>query len=154
MVHLLLGVAALKQGDTAAEEQHLRLALASDPSLVVASNNLAWLLAERDPPQLDEALRLIERAVRQAPDHPALRSTRGRIYERLDRPQQAIVDLEFALTRQPERGDLNEALARLYAGIGNEEQATRHQQLADEKAAAQSEAGSTTTPPPRADQAS
>ena len=130
MVHLILGIAALRRGEYEREQHHLRLALAADPGLVVAANNLAWRLANGDPPQLEEALELIEQAVRQSPDYAVLRSTRGRIYQLLDRPEDAIVELEFALARLKDRPDIHAALADLYTTVGDEDLARVHHELA------------------------
>ena len=127
-VHLMLGIAAYKRGDYDQEEHHLRLALAGDPKLVVAANNLAWRLAHSDPPQLDEALELIEQAVKQSPGQPEIRATRGRIYQLFDRTDDAILDLEFALSRLKNRPDIHTALADLYATAGNEDLARLHRE--------------------------
>ena len=132
MVHLMLGIAAYKRGKYELEQHHLRLALAANPQLVIAANNLAWRLANSDPPQLQEAQELIEQAVKQAPNRPEVRATRGRIYQLLGRTDDAILDLEFALGRLKDRPDIHAALAELYATVGNEDLARRHRELATE----------------------
>ena len=130
MVHLMLGIAAYKRKEYGQEKHHLRLALAADPQLVVAANNLAWRLANSDPPQLDEALELIEQALRQSPDSPEVRATRGRLYQLLDRTDDAILDLQFALSRLKDRRDIHTALADLYATAGNEDLERLHRERA------------------------
>ena len=130
MVHLMLGIAAYKRDKYDLEKQHLRLALAADPQLVIAANNLAWRLANSDPPQLDEALELIEQTVKHDPNRPEVRATRGRIYQLIDRTDDAIVDLEFALSRLKDRPDIHTALADLYASIGDQDLARLHRERA------------------------
>lgn len=130
LAHLLLGIGAFRRGEREAEEQHLRLALQGDPRLAVAANNLAWLLATREPKKLDEALSLIERAVVVKPTDPDLRCTRGKIYARLGRTEPAILDLEFALAELPDRKDLHRDLADLYAAVGDQALAELHRSQA------------------------
>ena len=54
-------------------------ALALDPGMPVAANNLAWMYAETGE-NLDVALQLAQAAARRLPDHPAILDTLGWIY--------------------------------------------------------------------------
>jgi tetratricopeptide (TPR) repeat protein len=130
MVHLMLSIAAFERGEFELEQHHLELALAGDRSLVVAMNNLAWRLATSEPPELEKAFELIDNAVTQAPERPELRATRGRIHQLLGRNTKAIIDLEAALATLKDRPDINDALARLYDEIGDQQLAEQHRDRA------------------------
>lgn len=130
ITHLILSMGALSRGDRTTEEHHLRLALASNPNMPIAANNLAMLLSERDPPETEEALELVNHALKLDPNHPEIRATRGAIYARAGRTYDAIIDLEFALTHLEGRPDLHTELCQLYEEIGDEELAGRHRKLA------------------------
>jgi tetratricopeptide (TPR) repeat protein len=66
-----------------------------EPHNVVALNNLAWLLAHRDG-GADEALTLIEAAVNNAGRRADLLDTRGLVYLKLGRYEQALADFREA----------------------------------------------------------
>jgi Tfp pilus assembly protein PilF len=129
-VHLLLSLTAQNHHDRQAEERHLRLALALNPRLAAAANNLAWLLAHDDRPDLDAALTLIQQAAAVAPNHPEIRATRGVIYRKMGRTEEAIVDLETALVSLRHREDLHGELAGLYETLGELGLAERHRRRA------------------------
>ena len=80
MAHWVLGTALVPLDDLSLAEKHLRLAIDADPKLGAGLNNLAWVLAHRKSPRLDEALQLIEIALKALPNHPEVRETRGQIY--------------------------------------------------------------------------
>lgn len=131
ITHLILSMGALGRGDRTAEEHHLRLALAGNPNMPIAANNLAMLLSQREPPATEEALELVNHALSLDPDHPEIRATRGTILGQADRIHEAIIDLEFALSHLRSRPDLHTELSRLYQQINDDELAARHRTLAD-----------------------
>jgi tetratricopeptide (TPR) repeat protein len=63
-----------------------------DPNSVVALNNLAWILCERDG-QYQEALELADRGLKVAPDYMDLLDTRGVVLYRLGRFDKSAEDL-------------------------------------------------------------
>jgi tetratricopeptide (TPR) repeat protein len=73
-----------------------RRLLDKNESHVVALNNLAWIVSFR-PVGKEAALELIDRAVLVAGPIPDLLDTRAVVYMNLDRPKEAIRDLEQAL---------------------------------------------------------
>ena len=56
--------------------------------------------------------------------------TRGRIYVKMERWEDALVDLETALRQMPANPDLHRALATTYRGLGDETLAEEHERLA------------------------
>ena len=66
--------------------------------MTAAYNELAWMYAEEER-NLDEALQLIEEALRQAPDRPAFLDTKAAVLHKLQRHQEAIA-IEEQLARE------------------------------------------------------
>ncbi|HEV3146009.1 MAG TPA: tetratricopeptide repeat protein, partial [Gemmataceae bacterium] len=101
LVDLELHFADLRelQHDFAGAEARYRKLLAKDPNNVVALNNLAWVLACRGPSE--EALEKIHRAIAVAGPMIELLDTRAKVYLALNRPVEAIQDLEDAIAESP-----------------------------------------------------
>jgi tetratricopeptide (TPR) repeat protein len=81
---LLLGLVAAHAGDDAEACAHLTAALARDPSLAVAANDLAWCLATRGDHGA-AALSLASWAHHLAPDSPHVRNTHSEVRSRTRR---------------------------------------------------------------------
>ena len=129
-VHLVLGSAAAADGKWDEARLHLEQAYRADKRLPAVLNNLAWVLTNADPPELDRALSLADAALELAPSHSEIRATRGQILARLKRWHDAVADLELALTDFPDRTTLHGVLADAYTALGDEELAERHRELA------------------------
>lgn len=130
IVHLILGTAAITTDRAEEGERHLELAFERAPEMAPAANNLAWVIANREEPDLERARKLSESAVKLAPQHPEIRETRGQIYAKLGMTKEAIGDLEFAVRRLPVRATIHDTLAELYDELGDSELSTQHRQNA------------------------
>ncbi len=97
----------------------------------VAWNNYAWVLGEGDHPQLDEALVAVNRALVLSPDEHRFRETRGQLLLRLERWQEAVEDLEFAINGLPELREVHQSLAVAYTALGQKDLAEMHRSQAD-----------------------
>ncbi|MEX1369260.1 MAG: hypothetical protein AB1Z98_39390 [Nannocystaceae bacterium] len=73
----------------------------------------ARLALDRDPPQLEDAQRYIERAIRFDPREPHLWTTRAEIEERAGEPGKAAVSARRALAISPGYGPAEQVLARV-----------------------------------------
>ncbi|WP_201245052.1 XrtA/PEP-CTERM system TPR-repeat protein PrsT [Halochromatium salexigens] len=118
-VRLLLAnqlLAMEREGEAIAAYQHL---LESSPDNLIALNNLAWLLRQRDT---DEALRLANRAVELAPNAGTILDTKGSIEMEQGDYAAAVSSFEQAVDLNPEVPSiqLNLAKALLAAGRGAE----------------------------------
>jgi tetratricopeptide (TPR) repeat protein len=129
--HLLLGAIAAEDGEVDAAETHFELGLELRPETLGLMNNLAWVLAHAESPDLERALQLIDIVHEKAPDNPEVLETRGQILAKLGQWRQCIVDLEKARPSMPERGRVHETLALAYENIGDQELADVHRQLAE-----------------------
>lgn len=130
LLHFLLGSAAWAKGDTALARQHFQLAYENSPNAALVANNLAYLLAVGEPPDLPRALNIINPLIEQYPDNPHYRDTRGQIFARLGRWREAVADLESALPRLTQKGQTHAALAAAYRGLGMAQLAAEHERLA------------------------
>lgn len=95
-VHFALGMQCLPNRDYAAALPHLETAHRMDPRNPILANNLAWCLANLEPPRVDRALELVDgvmKADAAIARDPAYRDTRGQILIKL-----GMKDLERAQT--------------------------------------------------------
>ena len=134
LVHLLLGTDAGERGEREKAVYHLQRAYEIDEKMSIAANNLAWHLAQSDPPQLEEALTLIDNLTQQFPEVAHFRDTRGHILVKMGRWREAIADLEAALPSMRTNIETHQALAEAYREVGLDELATEHTRIATELA--------------------
>lgn len=125
-VHMALGLKASRRGESEESLWHFQRAYDLDPSLAGVANNLAWALSHRSNPDLGRALGLISQVLERWPDEPAYRDTRGEIYLRMGRWDEALRDLEFALPSMREEARLHHSLAEVYDRLGKPSLAARH----------------------------
>lgn len=126
-------------GATAASAQRMDVgrrwltkALEIDAKNHGALNNLAWVLANSEPKDLDRALNLVDQALQLKPNDHRYRETRGQILTGLEQWAGAIKDLEFALNGLPSAADVHKSLAECYEQIGNRDLAQAHSKAAEE----------------------
>ncbi len=98
-LRVTLAVVEGASGNRAAAISQYREVVRSEPGNVAVLNNLAYTLAEQEN-QLDEALKYASDAVREAPDQPAFLDTLGWIYYRKGMYQEAVQNLERAVSLQ------------------------------------------------------
>ncbi|MFV1966209.1 MAG: hypothetical protein ACC628_12360 [Pirellulaceae bacterium] len=125
-VYLILGQNAIASGDLGHALYHLEHAFERAPRAPVVLNNLAWVLATKDPPQLQRALDLADAAVKLLPSHADIRDTRGQILHKLGRDKEALPDLELALRELAGDKALHGALAEVYESLGHGDLAAEH----------------------------
>lgn len=77
-----------------------RKILQQDKDNVIALNNLAWQLSER-PEAFAEAIQLVTKAIDRFGPEGAFLDTRGMIFQRNGKSEQAIKDLEEAVSKAP-----------------------------------------------------
>ena len=98
----------------------------------MVGNNLAWVLANKEHADLDRALKIIESVLRDDDTDPIHRDTRGQIFVKQQRWNDALDDLEFALQSNQLSGNkqLHQALAQAYDGLDQKSLAAKHRDLA------------------------
>lgn len=128
-LHFIEGTVALYKGDLKQADFHLGLAAKGDLKLPGVLNNLAVVLYQKDPPELDRALVFANAALERV-DHPYLRETRGQILVKLGKHEDAIVDLELALQAQALALGVHKSLATAYKALGDTALADQHSAMA------------------------
>jgi tetratricopeptide (TPR) repeat protein len=128
LVHLLLGTDAGDRSDNAAAARHLELAFKADENMTIAANNLAWLIAHEQSPDLEKALALVDAALQIDERAAAFHHTRGVILAKMGRWQDAVLELESTLV---EKGDIDTRtlLAHCYEQLGLPELAEEQRRI-------------------------
>lgn len=124
--HFSLGGLAYRKGDLGTAKTHFIAAHNINSDYLPVINNLAYVLAHCDEPDLQRALELVNRAIEADPDFAEFRDTRGAIYVKMERWHDAISDFEISLKKYPQRIKTHRALAEAYQAIGDEELADIH----------------------------
>ena len=155
VLHLALGLDAFEQKQLDKARFHWERAFELEPRLLIAANNVAWLLAHpapldrqqalavfaalgspatlfttQDPENLKRSLQLIETVVKQVPNNASFRETRGQILIIMERWKDAIGDLEYALPLLTDKAPIHTSLALAYDKLGLPELAEPHRKLA------------------------
>lgn len=142
MSHFILGTLASEKKDFAGAVFHLEQAYKLSPEVPAVAGNLAFSLAQLDPPQLERALKLVNEAVSSSKDDPQMRGMRGYVLCRLARYDAAITDLEIALRVTPNNSWIRETLATAYEALGDHELAAAYRRMAATGADSSSQAES------------
>lgn len=116
IAHFALGSAKWMDGEHDDALWHTERALELQPSMADVANNLAWLLAQGDSPDLPRALAMIETALAKRPADYRYRDTRGTILMKLQRWNAALADFETILPLVPprDRSGVHQNLAEIY----------------------------------------
>lgn len=130
LLHYVLGQQAWQGGELEVARKHFALAFEAGPLLPQVANNMAASLALGEKADLPRALQIIQPLVEKFPQDPSFRDTRGRILLRLERWEEAVKDLEFALPLLLTKAEIHAALAKAYRGLNMPEMAAQHEALA------------------------
>ncbi len=128
VVHMILGAHALELDDTETAAIHFDAAHRLQPDFPACMNNLAWSLANTQPPQLLRASQLADGAIKLAPGRPEYHETRGQILLMLGRHREALPDLERGLQSAGDTSVTHAGLAEVYEVLGQRELAEKHRQ--------------------------
>ena len=127
-VHVSLSNVLYQQGKSADAVAEAREALRLDPRNPTALNNLGYYLAERNE-NLDEALKLTQRAVDSAPNVPGFRDSLGWVYFKLGRLEEAEQYIA-GIAKQANSPVIDEHLGDVYAKRGKQDLAVAQWQKA------------------------
>ncbi len=126
-----LGTEVAQNQEFKAARPFLAAAVAREELNPVAWNNYGLVLASGEDPQLEDALVAVTKALEILPKEHRFRETRGQILVQMERWQDAIDDLEYALNGLPELTEIHESLSVAYAALGQQELAELHRQQAE-----------------------
>jgi tetratricopeptide (TPR) repeat protein len=125
-----LGSIWLVQGRFDQASELLHRVVAEAPDQTEALNDLAWLLALREPSQAKEALGLINRALDVTGAFPPFMDTRAVVLIRAGQLDEAILELDRARHVDPKNPSLALHQAWAYRDKGNTEKARKAFRLA------------------------
>ncbi|MEZ6052054.1 MAG: hypothetical protein R3B91_12380 [Planctomycetaceae bacterium] len=128
VVHMILGTHALGKKDLKTATLHFEAAHRLQPEFPACMNNLAWSLANSQPPQLLRAEQLASSAVELAPGRPEFHETRGQILLMQGRHREALPDLERGLQSGGDTSVTHASLAEVYEVLGQQDLAEKHRQ--------------------------
>lgn len=114
---LSLASAQQNSGDFKGAETTLREILAQSPNNPIAQNNLGYFLAERNE-KLDEALKLIQQALRTDPDNPSYLDSLAWVYYKQGKFDLAEENLKKALKFDASSATIHEHLGDVYQKQG------------------------------------
>ena len=135
MVHFVLAIMDYADEQRDASAWHLEQALKINSRQPFVLNNLAVLLMEQSPPELDRASELIATALQIAPNEPRLLDTRGQVLAARGEFGDAIAAFESALTQMPQTqaklaARINGRIAAAYDALGMDSLAQAHRDKA------------------------
>ena len=122
IAHFLLGAAYERTGQREEAVAALRRVLSIQPDFHAALNYLGYTFAEAGE-NLDEALKLIQRAVALDPDNGSYVDSLGWAYYQLGRHDEARGYLERAVRLEPADATLQEHLGDVYVALGQNDRA-------------------------------
>ncbi|MGH9617641.1 MAG: tetratricopeptide repeat protein [Acidobacteriaceae bacterium] len=122
LIYFLRGALQERQKHIESAEQQFRQSLASDPNNALALNYLGYMLADHDQ-KLNEALQLIEHAVKLDPENGAYLDSLGWVHYKLGQYELAEEALEKAVTLIPKDPTVHDHLGEVYASTGHLQQA-------------------------------
>ncbi len=147
LAHFALSSIAKMDGKDGEAFEHLKQAYKQNPNIAAVQNNLAWMYANQEKPDLPRALELSQSALKYFPNDLIFHDTIAMIFMKQEKYQDAIAEYEFILSKSkaPLKNKLEifknlatcynklglRALANKYAEKAQEEQ----QRIEEEKAA-------------------
>jgi tetratricopeptide (TPR) repeat protein len=134
----LLGITYARTGRFDEAIFSLQQAIRLQPDDTFAYGNLSILYLHRK--QYAEMIGICEREL-QIVDGPNARRLLGIVYDRLDRPQEAIHQLEQSITLNPQDYEARGLLAKILHTVGRKQEAEEHYAIAREMAAQDNEYG-------------
>lgn len=126
MAHFALSNVLWMEGNHSESEWHIEQAYKLQFNFAIVINNLAWMLAHKEEPDLDRALELAEMAVKQSPSDSRFQGTYGTVLLLQKKYEDAITPLQKAIPNNPAAKSIHEKLAKCYQVLGKLELAEIH----------------------------
>ena len=98
----------------------------NQPGFTVVANNLAWLLAHAQQPDLEQAFELAEMAVQKNPNEGGLRDTLATVLMKQGHFQQALIEFQKALPTVRDKAPVHLKMAEIYDQLDQPQLAALH----------------------------
>lgn len=128
--HFALSSIYLLERNSKQAEFHLNQSYKLNPNLPVVTNNLAWMLAHSEDPDLDRAMDLVQSAIRYAPEVISFRDTLATILMKQGKLDLAIAEYERILAQLPDPRVAHRKLADMYKQLDQPSLAKLHEDKA------------------------
>ena len=126
----LVGTVAATHGEILTARKVYERLLAEKDEHFFVWNNYAWVLLQEPEIDAPGALVAVNRALKDRPLDHRFRETRGQVYIKLKRWNEAVKDLEFALNGMPESPNIHRSLGDAYEALGQQQLAQIHREQA------------------------
>jgi len=123
MAHFALSNILWQHEEFELATEHLELAYRIEPRFTIVLNNLAWVLAHQEPPQLERALELSKQAVKSKPKNGPYHDTLGTIYLKLEKYKEAAAEFNLAMPGAEDKIAVRKKLVVVYKNLKMFEQA-------------------------------
>ena len=130
MPHFALGIIyrlenQLDESKAAIQVAHQRLD-PDQPGFTAVANNLAWLLAHDQEPDLEQAFKLADMAVRKNPNQGGLRDTLATVLMKQGQYKQALAQFQMALPTIRDKSPVHSKMAEIYELLDQPQLAALH----------------------------
>lgn len=96
------------------------------PGFTAVANNLAWLLAHDQQPDLEQAFKLADMAVQQNPNQGVLRDTLATVLMKQGQYKKALVEFQRALPTIQNKSQVHSKMAQIYDKLDQPQLAALH----------------------------
>jgi tetratricopeptide (TPR) repeat protein len=131
LAHLSLSNILWVQGKLEESRFHMENAFKLDSKFAFVCNNLAWMLAHGDPPELDRACELANQVVELNPNDGRFRDTLATILMKQKNHSQALAEFQKAIPTADDKKSIHRKMAEIYRALEKHELANQHQHKAD-----------------------
>lgn len=92
---------------------------------------MANLISDSPDGNHEEALKLVDEALKQIPEQPQFLDTRGKLLLRPGKPREALANFEKALKDPSTRAEVHANIASAWSVLGEPEKASYHKSIAE-----------------------
>ena len=131
MSHFALSSILIAEGKLEDARLHLEQSFSLNPNMPAVCNNLAWIMASRESPNLKDAEQLSERALAAMPNNPTFHDTLGTIWMKQGKYREAATQLEKAMQQNLPNTGVHLKLAEIYQKLGDDPLANLHREKAE-----------------------
>jgi len=131
LTHFALSGVYHTLGDNSKAQFHLDQSYRMDPNYPLVTNNLAWMIAHSDQPDLTRAYSLVEKALSAKPSEPKFRDTLATILIKQGKTHEAIAEFEAILSSTSDEVSIHRKLVELYQKLDRQDMAKIHLEKAN-----------------------